>query len=58
MLLANGAKIVPLGADAVDLPIYIQEGLSVRLSRQGELIGCFARGPEIVIHHGVWQTSC
>jgi hypothetical protein len=39
-------------------PIYNPRGLSVRLSRQGELIGCFARGPEIVIHHGVWQTSC
>ena len=39
-------------------PLYIQEDLSVRLPRQGELIGCFARGPEIVIHHDMWQASC
>jgi hypothetical protein len=33
-------------------------GLSVRLSCQGGLIGCFARGPEIVIHHDMWQAGC
>jgi hypothetical protein len=28
------------------------------MSRQGELIGCFARRAEIVIDHDMWQTSC
>jgi hypothetical protein len=46
------------------IPAWLHETPSLRqrhrlrrLSGQGELIGCFARGPEIVTHHEVCQTS-
>jgi hypothetical protein len=39
-------------SDTAPLASYIQEDLS----RQSKLIGRFARGPKIVIHHDMWQT--
>ena len=36
-------------------PLYIQEDCR---SDCRVKVSCFARGPEIVIHHDMWQTSC
>ena len=50
--------------DEEPLPIHVADKVFgarivlARSSRQGAQVGRFARGPEIVIDHDMWQTSC